>query len=128
MPAQPDCAITGAKCDRGDLTRVTPVPSRPDHGTAGFIGFHLAGLLLDEGFAVHGYDGMTDYYDVTLKRRRHGVLLQKPGFAATEGMLEDQALLDRVADDFRPDIIVHLAAQAGVRYSLETPAPMSMRT
>lgn len=90
-------------------------------GTAGFIGFHLANLLLDEGFAVQGYDGMTDYYDVALKRRRHAALLQKPGFAATEGMLEAQGLLDRVADDFRPDIIVHLAAQAGVRYSLENP-------
>jgi UDP-glucuronate 4-epimerase len=90
-------------------------------GTAGFIGFHLANLLLDEGFVVHGYDGMTDYYDVTLKRRRHAVLLQKPGFAATEGMLEAQDLLDRVADGFRPDVIIHLAAQAGVRYSLENP-------
>ncbi len=90
-------------------------------GTAGFIGFHLAKLLLDDGFVVHGYDGMTDYYDVALKRRRHAVLLQKPGFAATEGMLEAQDLLDQVADDFRPDVIVHLAAQAGVRYSLENP-------
>ena len=58
-------------------------------GTAGFIGFHLARLLLDEGFTVHGFDGMTDYYDVTLKQRRHAMLLQNPGFAATEGMLED---------------------------------------
>jgi UDP-glucuronate 4-epimerase len=90
-------------------------------GTAGFIGFHLARLLLAEGFRVHGYDGMTDYYDVSLKRRRHAMLLQTPGFSATEGMLEDQARLDAVADDFRPDIIVHLAAQAGVRYSLENP-------
>ena len=90
-------------------------------GTAGFIGFHLARLLLAEGFAVHGYDGMTDYYDVALKRRRHQMLLQMPGFAATEAMLEDQARLTRVADDFAPDVIVHLAAQAGVRYSLENP-------
>jgi UDP-glucuronate 4-epimerase len=90
-------------------------------GTAGFIGFHLARLLLAEGFRVHGYDGMTDYYDVALKQRRHGMLLQNGNFAATEGMLEDRVLLDRVADDFRPDIIVHLAAQAGVRYSLENP-------
>ncbi|MFZ5965201.1 NAD-dependent epimerase/dehydratase family protein [Thalassococcus sp. BH17M4-6] len=90
-------------------------------GTAGFIGFHLARLLLDEGFVVHGYDGMTDYYDVTLKQRRHQMLLQNPNFAATEGMLEDAALIDRVTDAFQPDVIVHLAAQAGVRYSLENP-------
>ena len=90
-------------------------------GTAGFIGFHLAKLLLAEGFTVHGYDGMTDYYDVRLKQRRHQMLLQNPNFAATEGMLEDQALFDRVADGFAPDVIVHLAAQAGVRYSLENP-------
>ncbi len=90
-------------------------------GTAGFIGFHLARLLLAEGFRVHGYDGMTDYYDVALKRRRHAMLLQDGNFSATEGMLEDQALFDRVADDFAPEIIVHLAAQAGVRYSVENP-------
>ncbi|MFC3088057.1 NAD-dependent epimerase/dehydratase family protein [Tabrizicola soli] len=90
-------------------------------GTAGFIGFHLARLLLAEGFRVHGYDGMTDYYDVTLKQRRHAMLLQSPNFTATEALLEDQARLDAVADEFRPGIIIHLAAQAGVRYSLENP-------
>ena len=90
-------------------------------GTAGFIGFHLAKLLLAEGFIVHGFDGMTDYYDVSLKQRRHQMLLQNPNFAATEGVLEDQALFDHLADDFAPDVIVHLAAQAGVRYSLENP-------
>ena len=90
-------------------------------GTAGFIGFHLARLLLDEGLTVHGYDGMTDYYDVRLKQRRHAMLLQKPGFSATEALLEDQETFDRVADEFQPDIIVHLAGQAGVRYSLENP-------
>jgi len=90
-------------------------------GTAGFIGYHLANLLLAEGFRVHGYDGMTDYYDVALKQRRHAMLLQKPGFLATEGMLEDDSKFDKIADEFEPDIIIHLAAQAGVRYSLENP-------
>ncbi len=90
-------------------------------GTAGFIGFHLAKLLLSEGFVVHGYDGMTDYYDVALKQRRHAMLLQNANFSATEGMLEDQELVDKTIDDFQPDVIVHLAAQAGVRYSLENP-------
>ena len=90
-------------------------------GTAGFIGFHLASLLRAEGYRVHGFDGMTDYYDVSLKRRRHQMLLEGSSFSATEGMLEDQALLNLVADEFQPSIIVHLAAQAGVRYSLENP-------
>ncbi|MEL7395992.1 MAG: NAD-dependent epimerase/dehydratase family protein [Pseudomonadota bacterium] len=90
-------------------------------GTAGFIGFHLARLLLDEGFRVHGFDGMTDYYDVSLKARRHQMLMQNPGFSKTEAMLEDAAAFDAMADEFKPDIIVHLAAQAGVRYSLENP-------
>jgi len=90
-------------------------------GTAGFIGFHLAKLLLAEGAVVHGYDGMTDYYDVSLKRRRTALLAENPGFAATEGMLEDKDLLYRSVEAFRPTVIVHLAAQAGVRYSLENP-------
>lgn len=90
-------------------------------GTAGFIGFHLAKLLLQEGFIVHGVDAMTDYYDVNLKRRRHQMLLQSPGFSATECWIEDMDRLSQVAREFQPDVIVHLAAQAGVRFSLENP-------
>ena len=90
-------------------------------GTAGFIGFHLAKLLLSEGFRVHGYDGMTDYYDVALKQRRHQMLLQNPGFSATEDLLENHERLMQIAEEFQPEVIVHLAAQAGVRYSLEHP-------
>ena len=99
-----------------------PAPPRDlKTGSDGLIGYHLAALLLRDGMRVHGFDGMTDYYDVTLKQRRHGMLLQSPGFSATTGMLEDAALFDQMADDFAPDVIVHLAAQAGVRYSLENP-------
>jgi len=90
-------------------------------GTAGFIGFHLAKLLLKDGFHLHGYDGLTDYYDVNLKRARHNILLTNPNFTATEGMLENNEKLDTLAIKFKPDIIIHLAAQAGVRYSLENP-------
>ncbi|KKK80452.1 hypothetical protein LCGC14_2823350, partial [marine sediment metagenome] len=90
-------------------------------GTAGFIGFHLAQELLAAGFRVVGFDGMTPYYDVTLKQRRHQILLQNQGFSCVEGMLEDHEALRELALRARPEIIIHLAAQAGVRYSLENP-------
>jgi UDP-glucuronate 4-epimerase len=90
-------------------------------GTAGFIGFHLARHLVGAGHQVHGYDGMTPYYDVSLKRKRHAMLADMPGFTATEALLEDTVTLTQVADDFAPDAIIHLAAQAGVRYSLTNP-------
>lgn len=90
-------------------------------GTAGFIGFHLARHLLDEGFKVVGFDGLTDYYDVELKKSRHVMLSENPNFTAHIGMLEDYDFLAKVVADADPDVIVHLAAQAGVRYSLENP-------
>ena len=90
-------------------------------GSAGFIGYHLSRLLLTEGFSVHGYDGITDYYDVRLKQRRHAMLRQFEHFSATEAMLEDMPALNGAVKAFQPDVIVHLAAQAGVRYSIENP-------
>jgi len=90
-------------------------------GTAGFIGFHLARKLLAAGMTVTGFDGMTDYYDVALKRRRHAILSECDGFTAHEGMLEDRAILSAAFAEAKPDLVVHLAAQAGVRYSLERP-------
>ena len=90
-------------------------------GTAGFIGFHLARRLLDEGHFVVGFDGMTPYYDVKLKEKRTAILARSNGFKAVTGMLEDKAALDHAAELAEPDVIVHLAAQAGVRYSLENP-------
>ncbi len=90
-------------------------------GTAGFIGFHLARLLLNQGHLVLGIDAITDYYDIALKHRRHDILLQNPNFTAHETDICDYPALKQVADGFQPDVIVHLAAQAGVRYSLENP-------
>ena len=90
-------------------------------GAVGFIGFHLSNLLSKEGHNVHGYDGITDYYDVNLKKARLKILKKNLKFSATQGMLEDMEKLDKIANKFRPDVIIHLAAQAGVRYSLENP-------
>lgn len=90
-------------------------------GTAGFIGFHLAELLLQEGWQVAGFDGVTDYYDVRIKERRLDILRQHPGFRFTRAMLEDQMAVDTAIGQARPEVIIHLAAQAGVRYSLENP-------
>jgi len=90
-------------------------------GTAGFIGFHLARRLLGDGHVVVGFDGMTPYYDVALKHERHAMLAEHDGFTAVEGRLEDMDALRRAADLAKADVIVHLAAQAGVRYSIEKP-------
>jgi len=90
-------------------------------GTAGFIGFSLAKFLLESDHNVHGYDGITDYYDVKLKKHRNEILKKYKKFSFTKGMLENQTLLKKVIIKFKPEIIVHLAAQAGVRYSVDKP-------
>jgi UDP-glucuronate 4-epimerase len=90
-------------------------------GTAGFIGFHLARRLLADGHEVTGLDGMTDYYDVKLKRARRDVLQSHEAYSDHEVMLEDAEALWAAVEAAEPDAIVHLAAQAGVRYSLENP-------
>lgn len=90
-------------------------------GSAGFIGYHLCRRLLDAGWRVTGLDGMTAYYDVTLKDRRHAMLRQSPGFHAVKGLLETPGLVAGLVADTRPDVIVHLGAQAGVRHSIDAP-------
>lgn len=90
-------------------------------GSAGFIGFSLAKRLIADGHMVVGFDGMTPYYDVRLKEKRHRILENTNGFRAHIGMLEDKQALGEAVADCKPDVIIHLAAQAGVRYSLEHP-------
>ena len=90
-------------------------------GTAGFIGFSLAKLLLDKKHKVYGYDGVTNYYDVKLKNNRTKILKKYKKFLFTKGMLENQSLLKKSISKFKPDIVIHLAAQAGVRYSIDKP-------
>lgn len=90
-------------------------------GTAGFIGFHLARRLLEAGHQVDGYDGMTTYYGLELKHARLAILKEMTGFRQHIAMLEDMEALEGAVEGAAPDVIVHLAAQAGVRYSLENP-------
>ena len=83
-------------------------------GTAGFIGFHLARRLLQEGHEVTGFDGLTPYYNVKLKEMRHAALSQFPAFKPVISMLEDRKALEKAVLAAKPDILIHLAAQAGV--------------
>lgn len=90
-------------------------------GTAGFVGFHLARRLLSMGWTVTGLDAVTDYYDLSLKRARLAELATFPAFKAIEGQLEQAGLVAEVCRDDQFDAVVHLAAQAGVRYSIDAP-------
>ncbi|MDQ4132630.1 MAG: NAD-dependent epimerase [Actinomycetota bacterium] len=89
-------------------------------GAAGFIGSHVSGVLLGRGDEVVGFDNVNGYYDPTLKEARLARLEGRTGFELVRGDLVDPAALS-VAFDRRPDRVVHLAAQAGVRYSLVNP-------
>ena len=91
-------------------------------GAAGFIGFHLCRRLLEDGWRVVGFDALTEYYDVALKHRRLALLAGNPGFELVEARLEEPGRLTALMAALRPEIVVHLAAQAGVRYSIEAPA------
>ena len=90
-------------------------------GAAGFIGFHLAKLCLDRGHTVIGLDNLNDYYDVSLKRARLALLEQHSQFTFTKTDLADTQGMEKVFQTFAPTFVVHLAAQAGVRYSIENP-------
>ncbi len=90
-------------------------------GAAGFIGYHFSRRLLERGFYVSGVDNLNDYYDPALKRARLKQLLAFERFSFIEGDLADDKLVERLFFETGPDVVVHLAAQAGVRYSIENP-------
>ena len=90
-------------------------------GAAGFIGSALSARLLARGDQVLGFDNLNDYYDPTLKQARLARLSPQPGFRFVKASLEDRAALESAFSEFKPQRVVNLAAQAGVRYSLENP-------
>jgi len=90
-------------------------------GAGGFIGFHLSQRLLDEGYAVQGIDTLNDYYDVGLKEARVQVLKGKKGFTFHKADLADAGVTQSLFSSIKPRLVVHLAAQAGVRHSLTNP-------
>lgn len=91
-------------------------------GAAGFIGYHLAQRLLTEGFKVIGIDNKNDYYDVQLKTDRVNQLISQQGFVFHQVDLDNKMAIDRIFQQEHFDAIVNLAAQAGVRYSLQNPS------
>jgi UDP-glucuronate 4-epimerase len=90
-------------------------------GAAGFIGFHLTRRLLRDGHVVTAIDGFTPYYDERLKRARFAALREDGPFDGRDMMLEDAAGLSALVAESRPEVVFHLAAQAGVRYSIDQP-------
>jgi UDP-glucuronate 4-epimerase len=90
-------------------------------GSAGFIGYHISKLLLDEGFCVIGIDSMSDYYDVSLKRHREEILLKSMSYKSIHAHIENPGVLLSLFETEKPEVVIHLAAQAGVRYSISNP-------
>jgi UDP-glucuronate 4-epimerase len=90
-------------------------------GSSGFIGYHLSKKLLDNGHTIHGFDSMNNYYDVRLKKARYKILRKYKNFTFTKGNLENQKSINKSIVKFKPKILIHLAAQAGVRYSIDNP-------
>ena len=90
-------------------------------GSSGFIGFHVSKKLLESGNKVHGVDSMNNYYDVNLKKARLNILKKYKNFSFSKTKIENKKNLDLAFKKFKPVVVIHLAAQAGVRYSIEKP-------
>ena len=90
-------------------------------GSSGFIGFHLSKLLLENGNTIHGIDSMNNYYDVSLKKARLKILLKYKKFSFSKIDLENDKKIKNIFKKFKPKVVIHLAAQAGVRYSIDKP-------
>lgn len=91
-------------------------------GGAGFIGFHLSRSLLEKGARVIGFDNMNEYYDVRLKEDRLAKLYYYDKYTFVKGDLANNADVFQLFQEYRPDIVVNLGAQAGVRYSIDNPS------
>ncbi|MCG7575054.1 GDP-mannose 4,6-dehydratase [Phaeobacter sp. CNT1-3] len=102
-------------------TDLSPKPTVLVTGAAGFIGFFVSRTLLSEGCRVIGLDCMSDYYDVTLKQAREAQLLTYADYRSVHDQVETPGLLMQLFAEEKPDYVIHLAAQAGVRYSIENP-------
>ena len=105
----------------GEVKKLDPSKTYLVTGAAGFIGFHLSKRLLSEGCTVIGLDNLNDYYDVNLKKARLDILKKEQDFKFVLASLEDKQAIDQVFQENKIQIVVNLAAQAGVRYSLENP-------
>ena len=90
-------------------------------GAAGFIGYHLCKSLLEDGYEVLGIDNLNDYYDTNLKQARLEQLKQFKSFTFNKVDIADRKSITQSFQSFRPNKVVNLAAQAGVRYSIENP-------
>lgn len=90
-------------------------------GAAGFIGYHISSRLLEDGWRVVGVDSLDEYYDVNLKIQRENILLQSKNYLSIHKKIEEQGMLTQLFLEERPSIVIHLAAQAGVRYSIDNP-------
>lgn len=106
---------------RKDFKPFSPDKTYLITGAAGFIGFHLSKRLLSQGAKVIGFDNINDYYDTRLKYARLEILEKYEKFTFIKGDLADKNAVESLFTEYKPDIVVNLAAQAGVRYSIENP-------